>query len=368
MRVWLCPSAFHPHRGGVEELTLKLAQHLQRRGHEVIVVVHREPDDLPVCDVVEGVSVARPRFPSPGRSLRATAAFGAGSYGLQRQLDQLGPTPDLVHIQCPSNQTAAVTAFALRRQVPLVLTSQGEVVMDAGQVYQRSRYLRQVLRWSSRRASALSACSQWAVDQAAEFAPAFAHARAIPNGVDVADWEGLSDPVPEPILAAWGRHVPQKGFDLLLAAMPIVRDQVPAVRLLLGGVGPDSQQLRTLAGPETTFLGSLDRLGVRAMLGRARMAVIPSRIEPFGIVALEALAAGRQVVYSLGTGLPEAVGDQGVGVDTTDATLFAMAIVTALRAPIDPAAARHRASTLSWEAVTDRYEELYAAASTKRRR
>ena len=47
MRMWLAPSAFFPARGGVEELTHQLAKEYMRRGHEVTVVVHRNPMELP---------------------------------------------------------------------------------------------------------------------------------------------------------------------------------------------------------------------------------------------------------------------------------------------------------------------------------
>ncbi|MDT7537997.1 MAG: glycogen synthase [Actinomycetota bacterium] len=359
MRIWLAPSAFFPHSGGVEELTLKLGQHLQRRGHDVLVVVHRHPADLPAQAVVEGLPVRRVSFPTAGRRPGRVLAVGRDHRRVQAELSALD-RPDLVHIQCPSNQTLPIALFTRRTSTPLVLTSQGEIVMDADRIYQRSRYLRQSLRFGTRQAAALTACSRWTAEQAARIAPTFATARSVPNGVDPGDWSMAPVPV-EPVFCCWGRHVPQKGLDLAIEAFGQARARLPGARLLVGGDGPERSRLAALAGPGVEFLGPLDRGGVRAMLQSARVAIVPSRVEPFGIVALEALAAGRSLVYSrTAGGLPEAVGDRGRGVDPADTTAFAHALVGAAVDPVDAEGNAAYAASFSWDAITEQYAEIYA--------
>lgn len=167
----------------------------------------------------------------------------------------------------------------------------GEVAMDAHGIYQRSLYLRAVLRLATRSASALTACSEWAAEQASTIAPRFERAEVIPNGVDPAQW--AVEPVPNArVVAAWGRHVIQKGFDLLMEAWGDVRRQVPGANLLIGGEGSETPRLRKLAGEGVEFHGPLDKSGVQRLLAQSRIAVVPSRIEPFGIVTLEAMASG----------------------------------------------------------------------------
>lgn len=358
LRIWLSPSAFHPSRGGVEELTLQLARDYQRRGHDVTVVVHRHPADLPEDEVVEGVQVRRITFDLPGarpaRLLRHPLA-------LRRQLaslDALGPRPDLVHVQCASNQVLPLTLWTSRRQVPLVITTQGEVTMDAGRIYQRSTQIRMVLRWGSRRAALLTACSRRAGDDAATVAGRFAGCSVVPNGVDPTQW--TVTPLPdEPLFAAWGRHVPQKGLDLLIGAFDIVRRELPDATLRIGGDGPEHQRLRTLAGPGVEFAGPLDRDGVQSLLAQSRVAVVPSRLEPFGIVAVEAMAAGRGVVWSTNGGLADATGGLGQAADPTDVEALAAAMIAAHRQPLEPAVARVHAESLSWGRIGDRYLGLY---------
>jgi glycogen(starch) synthase len=367
MNVWLLPSAFHPHRGGVEELTLQLARHLRDRGHQVRVITNRHPPDLPPADVVDGIRVQRIAFPSPRASargvLRFPPAFSTSVASLVRGQDR----PDVVHVQCASVQVAPAAIAANLHRAPLVMTTQGETRMDANRTFDHSVYFRTSLRWASRSSAGLTACSRWAADAAATVAGRFAAAVVIPNGINPTEW--IVTRVPdEPVAVAWGRHVPQKGFDLLVAAWTDVRKSLPSARLLVGGEGPEAAALHSIAGEGVEFMGSLDRSGVQRLLDRSRVAVVPSRIEPFGIVALEAMATGRAVVWSARGGLHEATGGLGWSVDPTDRGALAATIVAALQAPAEPATYRRRAEQLSWASLTDRYLDLYADVTSRRRK
>lgn len=357
MRIWLCPSAFAPHTGGVEELTLKLARHLQLRDHEVLVVSNRHPSLLPASDEVDGVPVRRLKFSLPARRPRSWLEHVLAMPALRSDLAAFQP-PHLVHVICVSSQTAPLAAFARRQRVPLVMTTQGETSMDSQAIYRKNPWLVHVLGQTSKRAQALTACSDWARHDAGALARAFLDAQVIPNGVDVGDW-AMDPPSNEPVFAGWGRHVRQKGFDLLLDAFQRVRCRIPAARLLLGGDGPEQRYLFARAGDGVEVLGPLNRSGVREMLAKARVAVVPSRIEPFGIVALEALAAGRGLVYSSNGGLREAAGTCGRAADPTDAEALSEAMIAELKEPTAPDAGRRRACELSWDGITDQYEAVY---------
>lgn len=363
LRIWLAPSAFPPSRGGVEELTVQLAREYQRRGHVVTVVVHRHPADLPAEDVVEGVAVRRINLDLPGASPRTVLRYPANLRRSFAALDDIGPRPDLIHVQCASNQVLALSLWTWLRRIPLVLTTQGEVTMDAGRIYERSRQMRAALRLGSRRATRLTACSRRAGDDAATIAARFAGCEVVPNGVDPAQW--TVTPVPEqPSFAAWGRHVPQKGLDLLIEAFSLVRDELPEAVLRIGGDGPEHEHLRSLAGPGVDFLGPLDRSQVQALVASTRVVVVPSRLEPFGIVAVEAMAAGRGVVWSINGGLADATAGLGWGADPTDTAALARAMLEAHRAPLDPSVAREHAESLSWERIGQRYLQLYSELLT----
>ena len=358
MRMWLCPSAFAPHRGGVEELTLKLAQHLLRRGHDVLVVTNRHPPELPGTAVVEGVQVHRVPHSIPSRRPGSVARHHMAAPGLRASLEAL-PAPELLHLICLSSQMGAMRSFATRHGLPLVLTTQGETAMDATGIYRRNPWLRRELRRSAQAARALTACSNWTRRHAATIATPFERAEVILNGVDPSDWV-MAPPPTEPVFCAWGRHVREKGFDLLVEAFGQVHDRLPQARLLLGGDGPERASLPVVDGVD--ILGPLDRQGVRTMLARSRVVVVPSRVEPFGIVALEALASGRGLVYSSRGGLAEAAGPCGRAVDPTDTAALCSAMLAEVAAPTPATDGAHRAADLSWDRIVTQYEALYDRA------
>lgn len=130
-----------------------------------------------------------------------------------------------------------------------------------------------------------------------------------------------------PLLLAMGRLHPNKGFDVLLAALA----QLPGAYLWLAGEGPQEKSLRKLADR----LGITDRvrfLGWRedgpALLAAADILVCPSRIEPLGNVVIEAWAQARPVVAARAAG-PAALIEDGVTgllAPCEDADAFAAAI------------------------------------------
>ncbi len=358
MRVWLSPSAFAPHRGGVEEVTLRLGQQLSAAGDEVLVVTNRWPLDLPQYDVVEDLEVLRLPFLLPAARPSAVARYATARSRIRSDLEAAGPAPDVVHVHCASSQLPALGSYARRHHVPLVLSTHGETEMDAHGLFESSAFMRWVLRREASKAYALTACSQWAATAAARIAPGFSEAEVVLNGVDPAHWP--MTPVPdEPVIAAWGRHVHQKGFDLLLNAFQRVRTEEPDAQLLLGGSGPETAQLSKLAGEGVELLGELDRANVTHTVARARVVAVPSRVEPFGMVAVEALAAGRGLVYAAGTGLTEAAGGLGRAVDVRDERALASALLAELRSPTRPIDGRAWAAGLSWDQVAAKYRRTY---------
>ncbi|MBP1966763.1 1,4-alpha-glucan branching protein domain-containing protein [Paenibacillus aceris] len=107
-----------------------------------------------------------------------------------------------------------------------------------------------------------------------------------------------------------GRLVYEKGVHTLIQAMPGILSHVPHAKLVIAGSGPMEAELRTLAahlGDRVLFTGFIDD-GYRAQLYRcADVCVIPSLYEPFGIVALEAMAYRKPLVLSDTGGLSEII-------------------------------------------------------------
>jgi len=133
-------------------------------------------------------------------------------------------------------------------------------------------------------------------------------------------------PPPAPRLAAVGRLIPIKGFDILLSAFAAARELVPGLTLELAGAGPLERELRAAAPEGVTFLGRVSPAA--PVYERNAIVVVPSRGEGFGMVALEAAERGRAAIVSDAGGLPEIVehGETGLVVPAGDAAALALAL------------------------------------------
>ncbi len=198
--------------------------------------------------------------------------------------------------------------------------------------------------------------------------------KIIPNGVDVDRYRRA---VP---IARWqdgtrnilfvGRHEPRKGLLDLLKAYRILRKTGCPCRLLVVGSGPQEREARRyvltrrLAGVE--FLGRVSDAEKAQLFRTADVFVSPARgQESFGIVLLEAMAAGAPIVASDIHGYKGVVrrGEQGLLVPPGEPRELAAAIGRLvldddLRAEMS-ASGMARSETFSWERITDRVEAYY---------
>jgi len=171
-------------------------------------------------------------------------------------------------------------------------------------------------------------------------------------------------PPPEPRLAAVGRLIPIKGFEVLLEAFAKARGEVPELTLEIAGDGPLSHDLRARAPGGVTFLGHVASVG--ELYERSAVVVVPSRGEGFGMVALEAAERGRAAVVADVGGLPEIVadGETGIVVPAGDAHALARALVALARDPqrvraFGEAARRRALAQFSAAAAAERIDSLY---------
>lgn len=201
----------------------------------------------------------------------------------------------------------------------------------------------------------------------------------VPNGVDLARFTPAGDdPDPARVLFV-GRLVPQKGVDVLIRAFGAVLRRRPDARLVIAGDGQQRLYLERLA----RFLGVRDRVDflgwqppdrLPALYRAATVTAVPSLYEPFGLVALEAMASGRPVVVARVGGLAEIVEDGrgGFTVEPGDdldlaSRLAALLSDTSLARSVG-AAARRRAEQYDWAAAAGRTARLYDSLARRRRR
>jgi len=188
----------------------------------------------------------------------------------------------------------------------------------------------------------------------------------IPGGVDLAAYAAVPPLVPG-VVGALGRLSFEKGFDLLLDALPSVGGA--GFRVLLGGDGPQrealTRQVVDLGLSETVSLVGFVE-SVPAFLGQIGLFVLPSRSEGLGLVLVEAMAAGRPVVATRVGGIPEVVveGETGLLVEAGNASALAAAVGrvlgdSALALRLGEAGRRRVAAMFSAQRMADQTTALY---------
>jgi len=155
----------------------------------------------------------------------------------------------------------------------------------------------------------------------------------------------------------------QKGIDTLLQAMSILAPRVPSAELRIAGRGKDLERARELAAElgiadRCRFLGSVSPEDREQLFAGAKVLLMPSRFEGFGMVAAEAMAAGVPLVASAAGSLPEVVGAPAGGILVPPGDPAALA-EAAERLMLDDSmrqelsrTARQSAERFRWDAVS----------------
>jgi len=175
----------------------------------------------------------------------------------------------------------------------------------------------------------------------------------------------------ERIIFYIGRLVREKGVQTLLEALPKIYESFPNVRLVVAGSGSYEQELRRLAvylgvDNKVTFTGYIDEETRNQLYAHADVAAFPSLYEPFGLVALEAMATGAPVVVGDTGGFAETIidGINGLRVEPGNAGDLARKISGLLQnrdlaAAISRRGLKDVKEKYSWSAAARSYEDVY---------
>jgi glycogen synthase len=319
--------------GGLARHVRKLSEALVELGVEVHVLT-RGGEDSPAEEDAAGVTVHRIREPSFPSDLgefvawveRMNSDMLAAGVELGDRFDF-----DLVHGH-DWLVAAACDHLARRFEAPLVTTIHAtEYGRHQGWVKDHPQsYIHGVERWITNRSQRVITCSAFMRDQVADiFGVSPQRITAIPNGIDPAD---LPRPDPtslarlrrefaapdERLVLLIGRLVYEKGFQLALEAMPEVIKAVPGTRFLVAGSGTHEEELKQQAEElglmgYGTFLGWIGDDVLHSLYAIADLTVVPSIYEPFGLVALEAMASGCPCIVADTGGLREVVPHEEAG-------------------------------------------------------
>ncbi len=373
MKIGIVSQSYYPRFGGVTEHVHHTAVELRRRGHDVTIITSR----------FRGGAVERlPDVERIGYNLLIpfNGAFVDLAVGIRLRSQLRGLLRrhrfDVLHTHAPLVPTLPLIAIETA-ECPQVGTFH-----TTGGPSRLLELFRRPLEHRLQRLDARIAVSETAREYAARYFPGTYH--IIPNGVDtdrfhpgVAPFEAWRDPARVNVLFV-GRLDPRKGVHLLLDAMPeVVRRTAGRARLLVVG----DSYLRSkyeAAVPaalrdHVRFFGHVPAADLPRWYATGDIFVSPaSGNESFGIVLVEAMAAGRTVLASDIPGYRSVVipDENGVVFPPGDREALAAALVALVQDPERRAAlaarGRARAFEFAWPRVTDRIEALYRDAIAHR--
>ncbi len=367
MRIGIVSQSYYPRYGGVTEHVHNSAVELRRRGHEVTIVTSRFRGAVE-NDRAAGIERVGHNVLVPFN--RAFVDLTVG-FGLRRGLRRLLRSHDfdVVHVHCPTAPTLPLFAVQESRGVTVGTfhsTAGRSVLQDAFR-----GYLGPVVA----RLDARIAVSKTAEASSRLYYPG--EYRVIPNGVDVnrfhpdhPPFERWRDPSRVNLLFV-GRLDPRKGLQYLLAAMPQVVERTRGrARLLIVGDsclrGRFAAQVPSACREHVHFLGHVSAADLPRWYATADIFVSPaSGNESFGIVLIEAMAAGRPVVAADIPGYRSVIipGENAEAFPPGDATSLARVLVSLIDDPAKRATLAHRgrarALEFAWPRVIDQIENVY---------
>jgi glycosyltransferase involved in cell wall biosynthesis len=321
-------TVFRPAVGGTETLAAFLATGLQHLGHDVVVITRTPGPEEP---------------PEPRLRVVRRPGFRA-LLRLMRGFD--------VVVQMGVTLRAGWAALVCG--VPVVISHQTWLSDRA-----RGFDVRRALKWAYCRFATNVAISRAIASELG------GRSTIIPNCYDARVFNLAASPARARDIIFVGRLVSDKGVDLLVEALGLLRAEGLAPSVTLVGDGPERAAIEQSArdrhlGDRISLVGRMAPAEIAALLKQHRVLVVPSRWrEPFGVVALEGIACGCHAVVSSDGGLEEIVGDFGTVFSRGDARALAAALRSALDRDETATPAPERRHAHLAEFFVDRFVHRY---------
>jgi len=323
--------------GGVQAQVLGLAKALESGGDDAVVIGPGLPSGVSGVDLGRSVVV-------PGNGSKVPISIDPT---VLRVMRSVAGNIDLLHVHEPLMPT--VSFSALRVGVPVVATFHAAPGEMGRRFYTLlGGRLKTLLGRNLRRVTAVSETARAAL-------PPDLGVTIVPNGIDAASLRVDGERSPRRV-AFLGRDEPRKGLEVLLEAWPLVLESVPEAELVVMGAERDV--------PGIEWLGWVDDETKTEVLNNSAIYVAPNTGgESFGIVLLEAMAAGAAVVASDLDAFSEVGGHAVQFFENGDALALAAEIVHLfqhenIRSGLSDAG-RARAAEFDWSVVTAAYRTIY---------
>jgi glycogen(starch) synthase len=353
--------------GGVEVLSALLCEHLLRRDHEILVITSSGAGRAPGY-------YSRNSIPIRALGMK-TAIYSKNMADIAQSQTDLNDAvlefrPDVIHI----NATQPSNFYLLRRgrlkDMPRLVVLHSPVNLANSARLQNRLVLE---------ADVVVAVSDSIAEDAIKILPGIApKLKVIRNALPFPTLQPAPLPTDPVTFLCVGRVAGEKGMDVAVDAVGMLREHGIAARLIIAGSGVDRKSLEQAVQDRTLqshvqFLGWILPEDIPRIINLSTAVLVPSRWkEPFGLVALQAAQMGRAVVASRVGSLSEIVldGETGLLVAPNDVEALARAMIDLVRHPEKAAAmgekARLHAHLFDFNALVTQYENAYISAKQTR--
>ncbi len=303
----------YPHIGGMETLSMNSVPLFKKRGHEIVIVASTSHLASAPQDEYQGIPIYRLPMTNALQK-RDIKTF----LHVRKELVKLYTEfkPQLIHFHFGGLPVGIFLLDSLKVRewnIPLLTTLHTDISwMRSG----ADTFLEKIVQ----RSIWIVAISDFVKNNAIKTIPGIkGKISRIYNGVPEPNITIKEISFSPPKILCMGRMVKEKGFDIMIKAFKIIRQQYPQVQLILAGDGPEKKELELLATSfgikeYVDFTGWVSPDQVPELINQSTIVVVPSRWEePFGLVAVEAALLGRPVIAANVGGLKEIIKNESTG-------------------------------------------------------
>lgn len=359
MNILFWTDGFWPRLGGIETMGLQLIDGMQQRGHRYTVLANKDHADWKDAEIYKNIPIQRFDF-NAIVAKRDLSVIRAVQEYLERILKEF--RPDIIHLYANFGGSAlAFLLFAKTLRLPVVFT------LHAPYLYENKlgTHFPKIAAVSDQ----ICCVSQWVLSEIEQMLPfTKPKLRLIYNGLPLPEIAPSPLSFSPPTLLLFGRLSPEKGFATAIVAFSLLK---PDAKLIIAGGGIERPRLEKQVDElnlrdSVEFTGVLTEEEVISTFNRASIVIVPSILESFGLVILEAMQWQRPVIASRVQGVPEVVADNETGllVPAQDPIALSQAIQTLLKNPTKSIEmglqGRKRALQFTLERNLLEHEKLYA--------
>ena len=358
---------YPPYIGGIETVCHEIIVHSHRYQHRV-VCFNGDRDSM--NDVYEGVEITRVGpFASVASQPVSFSYFGR----LKRLISSFGP--HIIHFHAPNPLVSLYLLLVIPRRCKLIVHYHAEICTSK-MLYACYWPIEQ---WLFRRADVIIATSPKLQTDAAALGKFQKKCTVVENVITTDDLDISPDDEKrieelkrrfgnKPVVLAFGRHVPYKGFEYLIEAERMIKNDCVVV---IGGEGPLTEELKAMSdSPRIHFVGRIPDDELKLYLHAASVFAFPSitSAEAFGIVLLQAMYCKTPpVTFTIpasGVNFVNLNGVTGIEVENGNAAAFAGAVDMLLsdsemHARMGAAGRERVIRNFTWESIDAKIAEIY---------